>query len=452
MQTIKTGVVVALLLVVSYGAYVALNAPEPALPPELADWANEEAELDSLMNIEIPQQSLISATEVPVNSQNNLAASSLELPTLTSASNVPQGASTTNTGLTNIPELDGPAVALPGANTQLTQQPFANQQPVVQTQSQATGFSPPPMLGSSGTVVPPSNPSVSSSDSFPSIPLPSTSLASTTVLTNSSGSNSLPSTTVNPNVGNGSTPQAQQTQAPPVQPTLPFDTAREQALQAAGDGKLTDAMRIMMPYYTSPELTHSQFTDLTDMLDALAREVIYSGKRHLLLPPHIVKTGETLFTVAERYQVTPEILANINGLGDSKALVVGSQLKVIQGPFRGDIDLTRGELTMFLGDLYAGRFPISVGQDPAPRAGKFEVVEKRRDRTYYGAGGRVIAADEPRNPYGGYWIDLGQNICLHGTPEMPSADMANAGCISLSPIDAADAYLMLTPGSHIEIH
>lgn len=41
MQTIKTGVVVALLLAVCYGAFVALNAPEPNLPDELLsefDW------------------------------------------------------------------------------------------------------------------------------------------------------------------------------------------------------------------------------------------------------------------------------------------------------------------------------------------------------------------------------------------------------------------------------
>ena len=50
MQTIKTGVVVALLLAVCYGAFVALNAPEPALPDELLsefDWSPEEAGLEN---------------------------------------------------------------------------------------------------------------------------------------------------------------------------------------------------------------------------------------------------------------------------------------------------------------------------------------------------------------------------------------------------------------------
>ena len=61
MQTIKTAVVVVLLLGVCYGAYVALNAPEPVLPPELEAWSGENGSLDlaieegAAVSIDIPQ-------------------------------------------------------------------------------------------------------------------------------------------------------------------------------------------------------------------------------------------------------------------------------------------------------------------------------------------------------------------------------------------------------------
>ncbi len=52
MQTIKTSLVVILLITVCYGAFVALNAPEPNIPDELRGWVNGDA--DVLIGIEMP--------------------------------------------------------------------------------------------------------------------------------------------------------------------------------------------------------------------------------------------------------------------------------------------------------------------------------------------------------------------------------------------------------------
>ncbi len=46
MQTIKTAVVVVLLLVVLYGAYIAINGSETDLPPELQKLIATESEVD----------------------------------------------------------------------------------------------------------------------------------------------------------------------------------------------------------------------------------------------------------------------------------------------------------------------------------------------------------------------------------------------------------------------
>jgi LysM repeat protein len=237
---------------------------------------------------------------------------------------------------------------------------------------------------------------------------------------------------------------------PPAKVLAPFTTAREQALKQASDGDLKGALVALTEYYNSPELPSSEYSDLLEILDALAREVIYS-KRHLVLPAYVATVGETVGSVAAKHNLTPELVANINQLGSSNVLIQDQQLKVLEGPFRGEVDLTRGELTLFLKDMYAGRFPISVGSDPAPKSGHYEVADKRRDRSYYGAENKVINANDPQNPYGGIWIDLGHDLCIHGTAEMVTTDMKSVGCISLSPIDAADVFIMLTRGSQIDI-
>jgi lipoprotein-anchoring transpeptidase ErfK/SrfK len=217
-------------------------------------------------------------------------------------------------------------------------------------------------------------------------------------------------------------------------------------MDQASKGQLKEALATMSVFYNSTELSSEQRTDLIDFLDALASEVIYS-REHYLEIAHFTAPGETIEQIAKRYEVPTEVLARINGLDASSQLQSGTKLKVIPGPFRAEVDLTRNELTLFLGELYASRFPISTGADPNPQPGVYSVVAKDRNRNYYGAG-NPISANDPRNPYGGYWIDLGENVCIHGASDS-NAD--KLGCISLSPGDVADVFGMLSSGSQVTI-
>lgn len=233
-------------------------------------------------------------------------------------------------------------------------------------------------------------------------------------------------------------------------PTTKFEIAREQAIAAADRGELKDALEQLTPYFGSPELSYAEATDLVDILDALSREVVYS-KRHLLEPPHIVRQSDTVASVAEKYDLNPELLTALNGLGESKALVPGSKLKVFRGPVNASVSLGRQELTLFIGNLYAGRFPVSFGKDPAPREGTFEVVDRQTKRTYYGIGATVLQPTDPRNPYGGFWLNLGDDLCIHGTAEMASSELNDAGCISLAPLDAKHVYSILSLKSRVAV-
>jgi hypothetical protein len=168
----------------------------------------------------------------------------------------------------------------------------------------------------------------------------------------------------------------------------------------------------------------------------------------MLQSPYVVRGRETLFDVAERLRVPAELLATINGVSDPRILLPGTELKVVPGPMRAEIALERGELTLFVGELYAGRFPISLGNEP-PQPGEFSVQNKALDRTYVGPDGRTIPANDPANPYGQCWIDLGASACIHGSSLSAAPGTQSLGCISLSPQDARDVYAMLVPGSTV---
>ena len=227
--------------------------------------------------------------------------------------------------------------------------------------------------------------------------------------------------------------------APPLEIAPPTDTPAPAAepvhssvnafsfrrdLQAAeqhvADGKFRSALATLSPYYHLPDLTPDERQQLMAWLDPLAAKVIYS-REHLLDSPYQVRSkGEMLYQIAEKYHVPWQLLANINGVSDPDVLVLGTELKVVPGPFRADVNLTTGELTVFLGELYAGRFPFALGNEP-PQPGEYSVLDKRPDRTYYGPDGRTIAANDRSNPYGERWLDLGAKPASTAAPPRPAA-------------------------------
>jgi LysM repeat protein len=224
-----------------------------------------------------------------------------------------------------------------------------------------------------------------------------------------------------------------------------FDRADE-AMQA---NRFAEALSILTPYHSNPNLTSEDREILHRWLDALAGKVIYSPEHHLA-EGHKVSRGETLLTIGERYKTPWSLLQNINNIRDPMVLVAGTTLKIVPGPIRAEVDLTHNELTLYVQNLYAGRFPFSLGDEP-PLPGDYHVRSKSMERAYYSREARTIQANDPANPYGGYWIDLGNGAVLHGSPLSTNPRTANLGCVGFSPQDAKDIYSILPEGAAVTI-
>jgi len=225
-----------------------------------------------------------------------------------------------------------------------------------------------------------------------------------------------------------------------------------QAEQLVAETKFKEALALLSTHYSNPAMPAEHREAMVPWLDALAAKVIYS-KQHLLELPYEARAKETLFDIQERFNVPWQLLQNINSdvVKDPQLVVAGTQLKVVKGPFRAEVELGRGQLTVYLNELYAGRFAFTVGSEmPRPGPGPYKVVDKRLDRVYYGRDGQTIPASDPTNPYGGVWMDLGQEMSIHGSPLQPTGG-APLGCISLSPQDAKDVYGILSLSSEVVI-
>jgi lipoprotein-anchoring transpeptidase ErfK/SrfK len=99
-------------------------------------------------------------------------------------------------------------------------------------------------------------------------------------------------------------------------------------------------------------------------------------------------------------------------------------------------------------------FPVGLGAEDTTPTGRWKIRNKLTHPPYYPPrGGKVIGADDPANPLGGYWMGLegvegaavGQDSYgIHGTNEPDSiGKRCSMGCIRMRNEDVTFVYELL---------
>lgn len=198
-------------------------------------------------------------------------------------------------------------------------------------------------------------------------------------------------------------------------------------------------------YWKRPEVRKQ----IEERLRKVSYNIYFAPKPHYM-DGYVVKPNDVLQRIAKEYNVSWEYLAKLNRT-DPKKIRPGQTLKVIQGPFSAVVDLSDSEITIHSHGHFVHSFPVGIGRDSSTPQGTFKVLDKQRDPTYYGPNG-VVEHDDPQNPLGEYWIDLGDSYGLHGTVDDSSIGKSDSpGCIRLRNRDIADVYDLLTIGSEVLI-
>lgn len=241
-----------------------------------------------------------------------------------------------------------------------------------------------------------------------------------------------------------------------------FAAFMEAVQKKLDEGKFAEAHLALSTLYGNADLPADQAKQITELLDQLAGTVIYSRK-HYLEPPYMTQPGDTFDKIAQKYSIPWLLLARINGMAPAggsnvdnpakdQPLPVGTELKVVRGPFEAVVRLDRHELTLMLQNRYAGRFPIGVGRDQPKLDGSYTVCDKTLNPTYYGPDGININPNDPRNPLGSAWIGLTDRIGIHGTgdPQGVGRD-DNRGTLCVGDRDLQDLYGILSVGSRVTV-
>lgn len=209
---------------------------------------------------------------------------------------------------------------------------------------------------------------------------------------------------------------------------------------------LTAHRELSKVYWNQPELRD----EVRGRIETTARAIFFSPQPHFL-EPYVIQPNDQLRVIAKKYEVPWQYMARLNNT-DPRRIRPGQKLKVIKGPFSALVDVSDFELTIHLQGYYVKRYSVGVGKDGTTPLGKFAVRDKLENPVYYGPEGNVIGADDPTNPLGERWIDIGDSYGIHGTIDPESIGRAESrGCIRLRSEDVAEVYDLLEIGSEVVI-
>jgi LysM repeat protein len=233
-----------------------------------------------------------------------------------------------------------------------------------------------------------------------------------------------------------------------------FAAARVAAQGALDRGELAQALSILSEWHGDPSLTPTEAKEVDELLSQLAGSVIYEGPpAHRLAAPHIVQFGETLQTIAAKYDVPWQLLAKINGVADPSKLTQGQVLKVVPGPFSALIDLSERTMTLMLDRRYAGEFAFEIEPTATVEEGEWKVDQKQLTPAISGLYSAPGADTEDRslrlanlaNPTGAPAIVRGP-----GAPDPVSAAPRDR-VLKLKTSDMGDVFDILSEGSRVTI-
>jgi len=260
---------------------------------------------------------------------------------------------------------------------------------------------------------------------------------------------------------------------PTAKSPLPIQYANHQQVQNRNankfsnpDSQQTAALQnLKKPFQLSPQaeqiiLRHrelssqywhhpQQRTDFAVELEQLAKKIYFSPETNFL-PAYEVQPNDQLRLIAKQYDVPWEYLANLNRTKPEQ-IRPGQKLKMIKGPFDAVVDLKDHRITIHAHGYYVCSFPIGTGKDHSSPTGKFPVLNKERNPTYYGST-KTISRDDSLNPLGEHWIDLGNSYGIHGTINPDSIGQSQSkGCIRMNNADVAQVFDLLTTKSLVTI-
>ncbi|MEN3007664.1 L,D-transpeptidase family protein [Pseudothermotoga sp.] len=169
------------------------------------------------------------------------------------------------------------------------------------------------------------------------------------------------------------------------------------------------------------------------------------------VPPynHVVKPGETLWSIANMYGLRIADLELANGIEDGSFIVSGTVLKLARVHFDASltslvINISTGRLALYYNGVLVKVFPVAVGRSDTTPPGTYWIMKKEIDPALYWFG-EYIPPRSPINGLGTRFFQLSNpTYGIHGTTKpWEIGKRISHGCIRMfnQDIETIDAFV-----------
>lgn len=189
-----------------------------------------------------------------------------------------------------------------------------------------------------------------------------------------------------------------------------------------------------------------------DELGKINVGILFSAKQGEGTTEYVVKTGDSLFTIAQEFGTTVELIKKCNNL-KSDFIKPGDKLRVLTEKFSIIVDKSKNIMTLKSGERVVKVYRVGTGIGGCTPAGTFVITNKLVNPPWHKPGEGVIPFGDKRNVLGTRWMGFNKTgYGIHGTWEPESVGkQASAGCVRLVNSDVDELFEIVPVGTEVTI-
>ena len=157
-----------------------------------------------------------------------------------------------------------------------------------------------------------------------------------------------------------------------------------------------------------------------------------------------MQTGDSIATLAKKYNLTMEVLLRKNGVNDPKRMTTSRRLIIPKCEFSVQVDRNTNTLKLLNGGKFFKKYPCRTGkEDYRTPVGEFTIFDKKKDPQWVDPQtNHFYPGGDPKNELGTRWLAFqGAMLGIHGTIHPDSIGLYTSnGCIGMRMEDVEELY------------
>lgn len=175
---------------------------------------------------------------------------------------------------------------------------------------------------------------------------------------------------------------------------------------------------------------------------------------------YLVKRGDSIGAIANRFGTTPELIQKNNMLMNANLIKVGDRLRVFTGKFELIANKTRHDMVVLMNGEFFKRYLVGTGVFGRTPVGTFVVQEKIPEPTWWPPDGREVPFGHKDNILGTRWMSVRatgetpdvRGYGIHGTWAPESVGKASsAGCLRMVNAEVEELFTYIPVGTPLRI-